>query len=1009
MIPVSLRLRNFMSYGEHVPPLDFSQINTVCMTGDNGHGKSTLLDAVTWALWGQTRAKNLDDVVRTGQDESEVEFTFDLEGAIYRVIRKRSLRTKAGMSSLELQGLDPATETFRSISGNSIRETEAKIVQLLRMNYDTFVNSVFVLQGRADEFTTRRPGERKRILGEILGLSIFDELEAQARIRRGDQDHTVKNLQQRIEELQREVAEKDAIAAAVTAHQETLSQLQLEIQETQKRLDELRQTQHTLDAQSQRAQEAERRLLQLRRERAEVEQQLANLHQRIADYETILKQETRIVDGYQSLQRLKVQEQQESAKADAFADLQRQQTTVQQALTTAQHRVEMEAQSARQRLAETQTTLQACEAIMQEASTIEANYEALQTARQREAMMVRALQQRSRFEQDKVRVERSIQQKRHNLESEQRVLLSRQQEWQQKEAGSTLWRQQMGDVKQRLSHIEKQAQRFDDVRSEGVAIRVQLETSLPQNLASLQEEIERQQEKRQLLAASDAHCPLCDRPLSGADRQRVFQALAKDIAGYESRIQGIRQQQHQLHEQRQQLRVEYRTLEQEVAQRQSLEQQHAALQVSLDEAQRAREHLAEVMGQLQAIDTQLASGNYASDDIDELQAITAQLDQLAYDPQQHDAVQRQLADLQPAELQRQRLQQAHADHERLSEQQQAYAQQVAGLEQTLANKQFARAEQLELQSVNEQIAQLDFNPASYNQLRQQLQDHQRYERQHIELENARQQLLEARVASQELELRKQRYEAEIAELEAEQRQFTQGLGNLEQIRSDVARAEALMQNQRHREGEERLALGRRQSQYEHCVQREAELKEKTAQRQHASEERRLYGDLAQVFGKNGIQAIMIENAIPELEDEANRVLARITDNAMHVTLETQRDTRTGKVAETLDIKISDTLGTRNYELFSGGEAFRINFALRIALSKMLARRAGARLRTLVIDEGFGTQDSQGLERLVEIIKAIREDFAKIIVITHLRELKNAFDTHIEIKKDPMLGSTYEIV
>ena len=76
---------------------------------------------------------------------------------------------------------------------------------------------------------------------------------------------------------------------------------------------------------------------------------------------------------------------------------------------------------------------------------------------------------------------------------------------------------------------------------------------------------------------------------------------------------------------------------------------------------------------------------------------------------------------------------------------------------------------------------------------------------------------------------------------------------------------------------------------------------------------------------------------------------------------------------------------------------------------MLARRAGARLRTLVIDEGFGTQDSQGLERLVEVIKAIREDFAKIIVITHLSELKNAFDTHIEVKKDPLLGSSYQVL
>ena len=81
MIPLRLRLHNFMSYGEDVPPLDFSQITTACMTGDNGHGKSTLLEAITWALWGQTRAKNIDDVVRLGQVDAEVEFEFELESA----------------------------------------------------------------------------------------------------------------------------------------------------------------------------------------------------------------------------------------------------------------------------------------------------------------------------------------------------------------------------------------------------------------------------------------------------------------------------------------------------------------------------------------------------------------------------------------------------------------------------------------------------------------------------------------------------------------------------------------------------------------------------------------------------------------------------------------------------------------------------------------------------------------------------------------------------------------
>src|SRR5207253_11286742 len=101
----------------------------------------------------------------------------------------------------------------------------------------------------------------------------------------------------------------------------------------------------------------------------------------------------------------------------------------------------------------------------------------------------------------------------------------------------------------------------------------------------------------------------------------------------------------------------------------------------------------------------------------------------------------------------------------------------------------------------------------------------------------------------------------------------------------------------------------------------------------------------------------------ELEEEANRLLGRMTDNRLALKLETQRLTRAGAVAETLDITISDELGTRPYELYSGGEAFRINFALRVALSRLLARRAGAPLPTLILDEGFGTQDGAGREKI----------------------------------------------
>lgn len=66
------------------------------------------------------------------------------------------------------------------------------------------------------------------------------------------------------------------------------------------------------------------------------------------------------------------------------------------------------------------------------------------------------------------------------------------------------------------------------------------------------------------------------------------------------------------------------------------------------------------------------------------------------------------------------------------------------------------------------------------------------------------------------------------------------------------------------------------------------------------------------------------------------------------------------------------------------------------------------MQTLVIDEGFGSQDAQGRQLLVEAINLVQEDFEKILVITHLDELKDAFSTRIEVEKTP-LGSQLQVV
>ena len=163
-----------------------------------------------------------------------------------------------------------------------------------------------------------------------------------------------------------------------------------------------------------------------------------------------------------------------------------------------------------------------------------------------------------------------------------------------------------------------------------------------------------------------------------------------------------------------------------------------------------------------------------------------------------------------------------------------------------------------------------------------------------------------------------------------------------------------------------------------------------------------FRELAECFGQKGVQAMLIEQVMPEVEGYANELLDLVTDGRMQVQFVTQRARRgstSEEPVETLDIIVSDEGDTRPYELFSGGEAFRVDFAIRIAISKLLTRRAGTRLQFLVIDEGFGSQDAAGRQRLIEAINSIAGSFDKILVVTHVEEMKDAFPTRIEVVKE----------
>jgi DNA repair protein SbcC/Rad50 len=225
--------------------------------------------------------------------------------------------------------------------------------------------------------------------------------------------------------------------------------------------------------------------------------------------------------------------------------------------------------------------------------------------------------------------------------------------------------------------------------------------------------------------------------------------------------------------------------------------------------------------------------------------------------------------------------------------------------------------------------------------------------------------------------------------------------DLPALRERVTAAEGAVAQLRRQHTEATSALGEARQRLSYLDRLEQGRAERIRELDEVLREKGLYSELMTAFGRNGIQAMLIETAIPEIEDEANRLLAQMTDGRMHVDLRTTRDRVVGEgQIETLDVVIHDNLGSRPYEMYSGGEAFRVNFALRIALSRLLAQRAGTRLETLVIDEGFGSQDQEGRDRLVEAIKSVEDEFAMILVITHLDDLKERFPVRIEVQKRP---------
>jgi exonuclease SbcC len=857
VIPLHLKLSGFLSYCDPVE-LDFTGFDLACISGSNGSGKSSLLDAMTWALFGQARKRD-ESVINLQAKAAEVSFTFAYETNVYRVIRSLQ-RGKTTTLEFQIreegsQELEAGTQTgiadqgtWRPLTEHTLRETQARIEQTLRLDYDTFVNVSFFLQGKADQFAQQPPTRRKEILGNILGLEAWEIYKERAADRR-------KAVESRLDIVDGRVAEIDAELAEEGSRKATLAELEAQL----KGLVASRRIQ-------------EETLANIKQVRAALEKQ----------QELVKKMDEAVQRSRANLDGLRSRLAERKAEREPHADLLRRAAEIDTAYTVLQKaRVDLEKWD------------QIAERFRE--------YDQL-----RQPLLREIESEQARLEEER----RGLEQNRLAVENQRAEILSIKTEIDQSQ---TRLAEAEAKVTQRLK-LETESQsareRQAELRSENIRLKADMD--------ELKQRIDK------LTAAEGVACPLCGQSLTQEHRQSTLELLnasGKQMGdSFRANTAALKELETSIAAYVPQVEA----LASADADRLACSGKVAQLTERLETIQKQAKEWERGGGKrLAQVSKLLDGGNYALEARKKLALKDKDLAALGYDAVAHDAARRNEVQSRPAE----------AEFRALAEARSA----LKPLDNEIANLQ---------KEIEKQEAEVKIRQAEYD---------------------------ESAAALSAAETQAPDFEAAertLYDLQERENALNQEVGGARQkvtVLDDLRKRKKALESER---GELAVQIGR-------------------------------YKTLERAFGKDGVPALLIEQALPEIELKANEILGRLSDDTMHLHFETQakyKDDKRKDLRETLDIQVSDGAGLRDYELFSGGESFRVNFAIRLALSEVLAQRKGARLQMLVIDEGFGSQDTQGRQRLIQAINSVKGDFAKILVITHLEELKDFFPNRIEVEK-----------
>ncbi|KYC37906.1 exonuclease SbcC [Scytonema hofmannii PCC 7110] len=997
MIPRQLTLKNFLSYRDAI--LDFRGLHTACICGSNGAGKSSLLEAITWAIWGESRAVSEDDVIHTGSKDVRVDFIFETNQQNYRVIRTRQ---RGGNSGLEFQIETP--NGFRPLTGKGLRATQDIILEHIKLDYDTFINSAYLRQGRADEFMLKRPNERKEILAELLKLNQYDELEERAKDLSRQFKARTEELERCLESLKNQLLSREAIVQKQTELEADINQLQQVQAFDTIQLQSLQVVQHQRQNKEQQLNFVRQQYQNLTQDCDRLQQDRAAISGQLSVLEKLLSQEAEIKAGYAEYQNLQSQEEGMGARFEEYTRAQQARQKNQQQLTKQIHELERQLQHSEAQLAALQQQEQDLQQILGKSDEVEGALAQLSAARNRLAQLDQLQLQVSPLLQKRTSLQTQLDRAHAGLVARLEQLGSTENQLQRASQRQPQLQQAVMEVAIQIEQLEKKRVYLQRVQEKGQERR-----HLIERLQAHQRDHERLlgelQQKLQMLQTPNALCPLCERPLDEHHWNRVVDKTKIEYKDAEDELWIVRERMAVSDREIQVLRQEYRDISQQLSPYDTLREQRGQLAAQLQATSDVEQQLQQIVVEKQQLEQALQIGDYAHDLQAELQQLEQYLQQLNYSEQDHALARNEVERWRWAEIRLSQMKDAAKRQAQIQLRKPEIQGQMQGLQARVQQEATDSECAKQIAALEKYIAEIGYDTDRHNQVRSAVRKTQSWQLQYQHLLGAQQQYPQLHARLQEFEVALQGRLAERQKLYTEIESIVHQLQETANPTAQIQELEQQLASRRRQLDEQLSHLGRLQQLAHQLEALQLQYEQQQQQLQETKQQYRIYQELAQAFGKNGIQALMIENVLPQLEAETNQLLSRLSANQLHVQFVTQRAGRSGKstkknvkLIDTLDILIADAQGTRAYETYSGGEAFRINFAIRLALAKLLAQRAGASLQLLIVDEGFGTQDSEGCDRLIASINAIASDFACILTVTHMPHLKEAFQARIEVSK-----------